>query len=224
MNNTAMPSLEELPSTAKLLRSTGIAMLVASLLLVTVVMPAEYGIDPTGVGRLLGLQAMGEIKKSAAASEKAAAATTVSTPAAAPTTATAAGMAPPTPATPATPVTAVAPAPSVASTAGLRTDQISLTLKPGEGAEMKLVMDKGAVVKYRWATREGALNFDAHGEASENSFAVSYKKGKDVRQDEGTLEAAFKGQHGWYWKNRSRKPVTVELFTEGQYSEIKRVL
>ena len=221
MNNTAMPSLEELPSTAKLLRSTGIAMLVASLLLVTVVMPAEYGIDPTGVGRLLGLQAMGEIKKSAAASEKAAASATGSTPAAAPTTATTAGMAP---ATPVTPVAAVAPAPSAVSTAGRRTDQISLTLKPGEGAEMKLVMDKGAVVKYQWATREGALNFDAHGEASENSFAVSYKKGKDVRQDEGTLEAAFKGQHGWYWKNRGRQPVTVDLSTEGQYSEIKRVL
>ena len=223
MNNTAMPSLEELPSTAKLLRSTGIAMLVASLLLVTVVMPAEYGIDPTGVGRLLGLQAMGEIKKSAAASEKAAASATGSTPAAAPTTATtaAAGMAP---VTLGTPIAAVAPAPSVASTAGLRTDQISLTLKPGEGAEMKLVMDQGAVVKYRWATRDGALNFDAHGESSENSFAVSYKKGKDVRQDEGTLEAAFKGQHGWYWKNRGRQPVTVDLSTEGQYSEIKRVL
>ena len=223
MNNTAMPSLQDLPSTAKLLRSTVIAMLVALLLLVTVVMPAEYGIDPTGVGRLLGLQAMGEIKKSAAASEKAAASATVSTPAAAPTTATtaAAGMAP---VTLGTPIAAVAPAPSVASTAGLRTDQISLTLKPGEGAEMKLVMDKGAVVKYRWATREGALNFDAHGESSENSFAVSYKKGKDARQDEGTLEAAFTGQHGWYWKNRGQKPVTVELSTEGQYSEIKRVL
>ena len=89
---------------------------------------------------------------------------------------------------------------------------------------MKLVMDKGAVGRDRWATPEGALNFDAPGESSENSFAVSYKKGKDVRQDEGTLEAAFTGQHGWYWKNRGQKPVTVELSTEGQYSEIKRVL
>lgn len=51
-----------------------------------------------------------------------------------------------------------------------------------------------------------------------------YKKGKDARQDEGTLEAAFKGQHGWYWKNRSKQPVTVDLSTTGQYSAIKRVL
>ena len=214
MNNTALPSLQELPSTARLLRSTGIAMLVALLLLVTAVMPAEYGIDPTGIGRLLGLQAMGEIKRSAQASEKAAATTATTTTA--PTTVT--GSAP------VAPVAASAPAPSAAPTAGVRTDQVSVTLKPGEGAEMKLVMDKGAVVKYRWAAREGALNFDAHGESSENSFAVSYRKGKDARQDEGTLEAAFKGQHGWYWKNRSRQPVTVDLFTEGQYSEIKRVL
>lgn len=222
MNNTALPSLQELPSTARLLRSTGIAMLVALLLLVTAVMPAEYGIDPTGIGRLLGLQAMGEIKRSAQASEKAAAPTPVS-PATAATTANTA----PTTVTgtaPVAPVAASAPAPSAAPTAGVRTDQVSVILKPGEGAEMKLVMDKGAVVKYRWAAREGALNFDAHGESSENSFAVSYKKGKDARQDEGTLEAAFKGQHGWYWKNRSRQPVTVDLFTEGQYSEIKRVL
>lgn len=227
MNNTAMPSLQELPSTAKLLRSTGIALLVALLLLVTAVMPAEYGLDPTGIGRLLGLQAMGEIKRSAQANEKAA--TTTVAPGATTSGATIAPTPAPTvtstaPVAPVAPVAAVAPASSAAAAAGVRSDQVSLTLKPGEGAEMKLVMDKGAVVRYRWAAREGAVNFDAHGESSENSFTVSYKKGKDARQDQGTLEAAFKGQHGWYWKNRSRQSVVVDLFTEGQYSAIKRVL
>ncbi len=52
----------ELPSSGKLLRSTVIAAAVAALLLVTVVMPAEYGVDPTGIGRVLGLTEMGEIK------------------------------------------------------------------------------------------------------------------------------------------------------------------
>jgi hypothetical protein len=55
-------------------------------------------------------------------------------------------------------------------------------------------------------------------------FSVSYKKGKDAQQDAGTLEAAFKGQHGWYWKNRGTEPVTVELTTVGEYASIKRVL
>ncbi len=49
-------------SPRRLLRSTLIALAVAVLLLVTVVLPAEYGIDATGVGRVLGLTRMGEIK------------------------------------------------------------------------------------------------------------------------------------------------------------------
>ena len=62
MYNTDMPSRAELPTSAQLLRSTLIAAGVATALLVTVVLPAEYGIDPTGVGRVLGLAEMGEIK------------------------------------------------------------------------------------------------------------------------------------------------------------------
>ena len=50
------------PSARQLLRSTIIAALVAVALLVTCVLPAEYGKDPTGVGRLLGLTQMGEVK------------------------------------------------------------------------------------------------------------------------------------------------------------------
>jgi hypothetical protein len=50
------------PDARKLVRSTAIAAVVASVLLVTVVLPAEYGIDPTRIGRVLGLTQMGEIK------------------------------------------------------------------------------------------------------------------------------------------------------------------
>ncbi len=39
-----------------------LALAAAGTLLVCVVLPAEYGIDPTGVGRVLGLTQMGEIK------------------------------------------------------------------------------------------------------------------------------------------------------------------
>ena len=38
------------------------AAFVAAVILVTVVLPAEYGIDPTHIGRVLGLTQMGEIK------------------------------------------------------------------------------------------------------------------------------------------------------------------
>ena len=63
MFNAEKPSLEELPSSAQLLRSTIIAALSAVVILVTVVLPAEYAIDPTGIGSALGLTEMGEIKQ-----------------------------------------------------------------------------------------------------------------------------------------------------------------
>jgi hypothetical protein len=53
------PVADDLPSTAQLLRSTVIAAAAAGLILVTVVLPAEYGIDPTGIGRVRGLTQMG---------------------------------------------------------------------------------------------------------------------------------------------------------------------
>ncbi|MDN3685963.1 hypothetical protein QW180_30055 [Vibrio sinaloensis] len=62
MYNTDMPSRAELPTTKQLVRSTFIALVTAIVLLITVILPAEYAIDPTGMGRALGLAEMGEIK------------------------------------------------------------------------------------------------------------------------------------------------------------------
>jgi hypothetical protein len=50
-----------------LLTSTGIALIAALIILFVVVLPAEYAVDATGLGRVLGLQSMGEAKAVAAA-------------------------------------------------------------------------------------------------------------------------------------------------------------
>jgi hypothetical protein len=60
--NSAPQSLE-IADSRQLLKSTVLAICVAALLLFTVILPAERAIDPTGVGRLLGLTQMGEIKQ-----------------------------------------------------------------------------------------------------------------------------------------------------------------
>jgi hypothetical protein len=62
MYNEDMPTRAELPTSRQLIRSTLIALTAAIVILVTAVLPGEYGIDPTGIGRLLGLAEMGEIK------------------------------------------------------------------------------------------------------------------------------------------------------------------
>src|SRR3546814_12061820 len=47
-----------IPSTGRLLKATALAVAVATVILVTAVLPAAYGIDPTGIGPQLGLNVL----------------------------------------------------------------------------------------------------------------------------------------------------------------------
>ena len=54
------------PSKSALAKATGIALLVALILLFTAVLPAEYGFDPLKTGKALGLTGIsqaGEVKE-----------------------------------------------------------------------------------------------------------------------------------------------------------------
>jgi len=210
MYNSDTPLRAELPSSRQLVRSTILAAVSAVVLLVAVVLPAEYGIDPTGIGRVLRMTDMGDIKQQLAAEAAAdAAATAPAAPAQAAETALATA-----PAEPAQP-----PAPAAPQVAWR--DQIPFTLTPGEGTEIKLKMAEGGKVQYSWVVEGGSVNFDTHGDAPGKS--ISYEKGRGVASDEGVLEAAFTGNHGWYWRNRGQANVKVILSTSGDYTDIKQV-
>lgn len=221
MYNTEIPNTTELPTSKQLVRSTLIAATVAAVLLITTVLPAEYGIDPTGAGRFLGLTTMGEIKTSLA--EEAAMDTAVQTETPAPSltlvkSASAATV-------PTTVEQTVAPtvAEPQQPTRPVASDKKVFTLKPGEAAEIKLSMKEGAVVSFDWRVKGGAVNFDTHGDAPGLDY-YGYNKGRKVMGDSGTLTAAFDGKHGWFWRNRSGSDATITLTTQGDYQLIKRVL
>lgn len=63
MNKTRQTIEIEIPSGRRLLKSTLIAVFAAAAILVTIILPAERATDPTGIGRLLGLTEMGDIKE-----------------------------------------------------------------------------------------------------------------------------------------------------------------
>ena len=176
----------------------------------TTILPAEYGIDPTGIGRALGLTQMGEIKKSL--TEKAA-----------PPTAQVQAAAPP--ASPAE-KPAATPAPAAQEAAPVAQHTMTVRLKPGQGAEIKLTMRKDATVRYEWSTEGGPVNYDTHGDPvnAPKNFYHGYGKGRNTASDTGKLQAAFDGTHGWYWRNRTTSEVTVTLKTSGDYQQIKRIL
>jgi hypothetical protein len=51
------------PTLKSLRRAVIVALLTAAVLVITAVLPAEYGVDPTGIGRRLGLTQMGRLKQ-----------------------------------------------------------------------------------------------------------------------------------------------------------------
>jgi hypothetical protein len=195
-----------LPTPQELSRATIVAGVVASVLLVTAVLPAEAGVDPTGVGRWLGLTTLGELKREGG------------TPV--PVTGGAPPVAAPGAVAAGAPVDASAPAPTAYA---LRTDELTLTLKPKEGAEIKAVMRSGDQLVYAWTADKGELFFDFHGEpkGAPPDVFTSFEKGSTTSA-EGDFEAPFEGVHGWYWENRTAEVVTVKLQTSGVYEKIAR--
>jgi hypothetical protein len=212
MYNVNTPPKSELPSSRALLRSTAIAAVTAVVLLVAVVMPAEYGVDPTGIGRLLGLTEMGEIKMALAEEAELAAAAEA-----------AVGSVPAAPV--AASSTTPPPPPEVAMDSARSSHVTELTLQPGEGKEIKLVMREGASANFSWSVEGGVVNYDTHGDPVDapRGFYHGYGKGTATPSQEGVLTAAFDGVHGWFWRNRGREPVTLTLRTAGDYQELKHI-
>lgn len=207
-----------LPSTRRLLKATAVAVAVAGVLLVTTVLPAEYGIDPTGVGAALGLDAIAASAHAAEPERPATAAAPAATPDAANT---------------ALAVKAVeafgenegqtfAPAAFSQGGTALRRDSFTVTLPPGKGAEVKMLLQSGEGVVFHW-TATGDVALDMHGErAGAKGAWTSYSVEGAQREAAGTFVAPFDGSHGWYWQNRGTAPVTVEIDVAGFQPELYR--
>jgi hypothetical protein len=224
MYNVNPPPANQLPSSRALLRSTLIAAGTALVLLVIVVLPAEYGVDPTRLGRVLGLTQMGEIKMALA--EEAAAATAAEQAAAEQAAVVSGEVTPTATETPVTEAPVTEPAATEAAgldaPAGVNSHEVSVTLEPGQGKEIKLVMLEGDSVDYRWTVAGGVVNSDTHADRPGLDYH-GYFRGTGQASDAGVLVAAFDGMHGWFWRNRGTATVTVTLQTRGVYQELRRL-
>jgi len=207
-------------------RTIGISLLVALgiavVVLVTIIWPAEYGKDPTGVGEVLGLMTMTpetETVVEAAIAE---------------------------------PVVALVPAVTqgekvipisvpamenmeVASrfnirprAAAYRNDMADVTLKSGEWVEYKADMFEGDAVLYTWTASGGEIYTDVHAEPTvdKESYPEKYwlrYEESETTEGHGLIIAPFRGNHGWYWLNRNREPVSVHVEISGYYNDFGMV-
>ncbi len=185
----ASTSPAALQSRRKLAKTTALAVVVAAAVLVTVVLPAEYGLDPIGTGRALGLTRLSDPLPPADPG--------------------------PVPGAPLAPTVegAIAHYP-----AAFKTDTTQFVLGPYEYVEYKYRLEKGAAMLYSW-TSTAAVIEDFHGDpqGGGEEAAVSHEK-KTRQAANGEFTAPFAGIHGWYWENPGGESITVTLTTAGFYT------
>ncbi len=211
MFNAHKPTLDELPSSKDLLRSTKIALIGAIVILVTIVLPAEYAIDPTGIGNLLWLKKMGEIKQSLA---KEAEIQDEKVTSIIPSQLTA-------PADPDQKDSVVTVNQSIPT--DIKKETMTAIIQPNEGAEIKAKMSEGDTITYSWRTEWWPLNYDAHGDGSFGRGFAQYDKWLNKTEYAGSITAEFSGTHGLFWRNRWDQDVTVTLEVSGKFENLKKV-
>jgi hypothetical protein len=167
----------------------GAALLVAGLVLVMFVLPAEYAVDPLGTGARTGLLDLGTVGQQVEALNQTAAA--------------GAGQA-----------TVIA-----SQERAFQQETIEFTAAPGEGLEYKYRLDQGESLLYSWKTSGPVhVEFHAEPDGGPAGYAQTYEMVDSLSSASGTLTAPFSGIHGWYWENRGSEPVTVTLTSAGYYN------
>jgi hypothetical protein len=196
-------------SNVRALRGLAIAAVVAAIALFTLVLPAEYGYDPTGIGRHLGLMAMSDARASAAGSIEDVTGGNDELKAAE----GASSM---------DPLPLPNPAVSQLEAAAPRTETIEVTLGFDEKTEIKALLGKGKVILYDWSVEGGKVYVDFHGHdpSKGDAYWVRYEEADGITQRSGSLVAPFDGEHGWFWLNVSDQPVKIRLTVTGYQQKL----
>ncbi|WP_323003981.1 hypothetical protein [Denitromonas sp.] len=173
-----------LPSSRSLWKATGVAAVVAAALLTFAILPAEYGVDPTGVGARLGLTALNSTGEAPGATGRSGPVEKYDQP--------------------------------------YKTQSVSVSLQPHQGAEIKAIMEARQSYVFEWEAEGGPVYVDMHGQppdADEHTF-TSYWIEESQAKASGNFIAPFKGSHGWYWENKSDQTVTIKLKVTGFFDTL----
>lgn len=192
------------PSKKSLVKATAVAAIAAAVITVSFILPAEYGIDPTGIGKLTGLTVIAEAGNSEAEKQDAGIQEVQPAKAAEGNLLADASL-----------------SPVSKQDTEMKSKTMELTLAPGKGAELKAKMLKGQTVVFSWTSNAQPLLVDMHGEevnAKADEY-TSYWLERAQSAGSGNFVAPFDGTHGWYWKNKGTEPVTVTVTIHGFFAD-----
>ncbi|RVU86511.1 hypothetical protein EOL70_03440 [Leucothrix sargassi] len=194
-----------------------VASVGAAALLVAFVLPAEHGIDPTGIGELTGVKALSERVAPAKAGtdfgqnlsfniEK-------------------------------YDLEAEEINQSIGGLLKLedkvfKSETIIIDMEDLGEMEHKFIMKPNSTLLYSWkvlnAKGEGVF-YEFHGHPSTEDapnypegFEQAYSKGEGTGQS-GSFTAPFPGYHGWYFMNLEEGPIQIEMTVSGYYDEHKEM-
>jgi hypothetical protein len=203
----SQPGPAQPPSGKKIALSTVTAAVVAAVLLATVILPAEYGLDPTGIGRILGLTGMSRPSRTLEISDVVGgneSVREVKIPEFG------------------EPVPLLNPEVHQSQDQPPQTQTMNITLPADSETEVKMILHKGKAVVYSWHVDRGTVYSDLHGHDPSvgPQFWVRYQEHQEGSGGNGSLVAPFQGEHGWYWLNYNEFPVTVTLTISGYYETV----
>lgn len=213
-----MSNVDNQPAAGTLLKTTLITAAAAIVVTVLFVLPAEYGIDPTGVGARLGLLDLGGIDRAQSDDED-----QVDAPRMIP------GTYPGIPDEFDMYEPEVLGEPfSATHVTAFRTETLTINLDLGEEVEYKAIMRQGDAIVYSWKVNGGVVYTDFHADPGED--AEGYPEGYFIRYREsetgsssGSIVAPFDGNHGWYWLNIQDNAIEITLQIHGFYESVSEV-
>ena len=218
--NQQSRSPQSTPSQANLLKGALLALIAAVFVTVLFVLPAEYGVDPTGIGAKLGLLDIAATAETLEAGGSSGGNTIVEG------------------AWPGIPENFDFYEPDIlgdpysrTQSAKFRSDTLTIELDVGEQTEYKAIMKQGDALVYHWKLDKGVVYTDFHADPGENAEAGGYPDRYYIRYAEsetgessGSLVAPFDGNHGWYWLNIEEEPITITLEVHGYYDRVEELM
>lgn len=179
------------PSKRNILIGSGAALVAGAVLIVTAVLPAEFGIDPTGFGQATGLTEIAKPVGNPYLAKGLLRQGVFTTSDTAPT-----------------------PEPGA-------TDHWEFELGPFEGIELKYVVAQGQPMTFYWsATGPLDYDMHAHPFEGGTELTESYSI-ESADHLGGRYVAPFTGIHGWYWQNRTLERVRLTLDASGKMTGSK---
>lgn len=163
------------------------SIILAIIILLIAVLPAEFNIDPTGLGKKMGLTVLAKTDNDS----------TKPTVISCPEPAQATGQ-----------KTAMAQWPDSVMITVPAKKGLEYKFHINKGDKLEFVWKTDGAALY--------FDFHGEPQGNTTGYFKSFKESTQS-ESSGSLIAPFTGSHGWYWENKTNKAVIINLKTRGQY-------